>query len=139
MKKITFEQWKNHYVDVPFIKENYDLLESMEVPIECILYSQDSWFLPKTKFVRVFTFGSWYEILEDDYIKNEHYILVSDFEYKGTNKGKDFENALRKLYDFVIEKNITKNNLDRFEVIDKKSHVITKDNMTSDYYSRPKD
>ena len=139
MKKITFEQWKNHYVDVPFIKENYDLLESMEVPIECILYSQDSWFLPKTKFVRVFTFGSWYEILEDDYVKNEHYILVSDFEYKGTNKGKDFENALRKLYDFVIEKNITKNNLERFEVIDKKSHVITKDNMTSDYYSRPKD
>ena len=139
MKKITFEQWKNHYVDVPFIKENYDLLESMEVPIECILYSQDSWFLPKTKFVRVFTFGSWYEILEDDYIKNEHYILVSDFEYKGTNKGKDFENALRKLYDFVIEKNITKNNLERFEVIDKKSHVITKDNMTSTYYSKPKD
>ena len=138
MKKITFDQWKNHFVDVPFIKENYDLLESMEVPIECILYSQDSWFLPKTKFVRVFTFGSWYEILEDDYLKNEHYILVSDFEYKGTNKGKDFENALRKLYDFVIEKNITKNNLDRFEVIDKKSHVITKDNMTSDYYSRPK-
>ena len=138
MKKITIDQWINHFVDVPFIKENYDLLESMEVPIECILYSQDSWFLPKTKFVRVFTFGSWYEILEDDYIKNEHYILVSDFEYKGTNKGKDFENALRKLYDFVIEKNITKNNLERFEVIDKKSHVITKDNMTSDYYSRPK-
>ena len=139
MKKITFDQWKNHFVDVPFIKENYDLLESMEVPIECILYSQDSWFLPKTKFVRVFTFGSWYEILEDDYIKNEHYILVSDFEYKGTNKGKDFENALRKLYDFVIEKNITKNNLERFETIEKKSHVITIDNMTSDYYSKPKD
>ena len=138
MKKITFEQWKNHYVDVPFIKENYDLLESMEVPIECILYSQDSWFLPKTKFVRVFTFGSWYEILEDDYIKNEHYILVSDFEYKGTNKGKDFENALKKLYDFVIEKNITKNNLERFETIDKKSHVITIDNMTSMYHSKPK-
>ena len=139
MKKITFDQWKNHFVDVPFIKENYDLLESMEVPIECILYSQDSWFLPKKKFVRVFTFGSWYEILEDDYVKNEHYILVSDFEYKGTNKGKDFENALKKLYDFVIEKNITKNNLERFEVIDKKSHVITKDNMTSTYYSKPKD
>tara|TARA_R100001129_G_scaffold159757_1_gene124079 strand:- start:270 stop:554 length:285 start_codon:yes stop_codon:yes gene_type:complete len=26
----------------------------------------------------------------------------------------------------------------RFETIDKKTHVITKDNMTSDYYSRPK-
>ena len=139
MKKITFEQWKNHYVDVPFIKENYDLLESMEVPIECILYSQDSWFLPKTKFVRVFTFGSWYEILEDDYLKNEHYILVDDFEYMGTDKGENFENALKKLYDFVIEKNITKNNLERFETIDKKSHVITIDNMTSDFYSKPKD
>ena len=139
MKKITFDQWKNHFVDVPFIKENYDLLESMEVPIECILYSQDSWFLPKTKFVRVFTFGSLYEILEDDYLKNEHYILVDDFEYMGTDKGENFENALKKLYDFVIEKNITKNNLERFEVIDKKSHVITIDNMTSDYYSKPKD
>ena len=139
MKKITFEQWKNHYVDVPFIKENYDLLESMEVPIECILYSQDSWFLPKTKFVRVFTFGSWYEILEDDYLKNEHYILVDDFEYMGTDKGENFENALKKLYDFVIEKNITKNNLERFETIEKKSHVITIDNMTSDFYSKPKD
>ena len=111
MRKITFEQWKNHYVDVPFIKENYDLLESMEVPIECICYSQDSLFIPKTKFVRVFTFGSWYEILEDDYVKNEHYILVDDFEYMGTDKGENFENALKKLYDFVIEKNITKNNL----------------------------
>ncbi len=106
MKKITFDQWKNHFVDVPFIKENYALLESMEVPTECILYSQDT-SDGKTKFIRVFTFGSWYEILEN----NDHYILVSDFEYMGTNKGKDFENALKKLYDFVIEKNITKNNI----------------------------
>ena len=27
----------------------------------------------------------------------------------------------------------------RFEVIDKKSHVITKDNMTSTYHSKPKE
>ena len=105
MKKITFEQWKNHYVDVPFIKENYDLLESMEVPIECIIYSQES-SDGKTKFIRVFTFGSWYEILEN----NDHYILVSDFEYMGTNKD-DIDDALKELYDFVISKNITKNNL----------------------------
>ena len=32
-------------------------------------------------------------------------------EYMGTDKGENFENALKKLYDFVIEKNITKNNL----------------------------
>ena len=104
MKKITFDQWKNHYVDVPFIKENYDLLESMEVPIECILYSQDSWFLPKTKFVRVFTFGSWYEILKD----NRHYILVCDFEYIGEEK-EEIEKGLKELYEYVISKNITKN------------------------------
>ena len=105
MKKITFEQWKNHYVDVPFIKENYDLLESMEVPIECIFHSQDC-SDGKTKFIRVFTFGSWHEILEN----NDHYILVSDFEYMGTNKD-DIDDALKELYDFVISKNITKNNL----------------------------
>ena len=63
MKKITFEQWKKHYVDVPFIKENYDLLEQMEVPIDCILPSQE---VAPTKNVRVFTFGSWYEILKDN-------------------------------------------------------------------------
>ena len=104
MKKITFDQWKNHYVDVPFIKENYELLESMEVPIDCILPSQD---ISPTKYVRVFTFGSWYEILEN----NKHYILVEFFEYMGTNQGKNFEDGLKKLYDFVIENNITKNNL----------------------------
>ena len=104
MKKITFEEWKNHYYDVPFIKENYDLLESMQVPIDCILPSQE---VAPTRSVRVFTFGSWYEILEN----NEHYILVDGFEYMGTNQDKDFENALKKLYDFVIEKNITKNNI----------------------------
>ena len=82
----------------------------MEVPIDCISGGINFGNIPP-KYIRVFTFGSWYEILEDDYVKNEHYILVSDFEYKGTNKGKDFENALKKLYDFVIEKNITKNNI----------------------------
>jgi len=105
MKKITFDQWKNHFVDVPFIKENYDLLESMEVPIECIIYSQDC-SDGKTKFIRVFTFGSWYEILES----GDHYILVGDYEYMGTNQD-DIDDALKELYDFVIEKNITKNNL----------------------------
>ena len=29
--------------------------------------------------------------------------------------------------------------LKRFQLIDKKSHIILKDNMTSDYYSKPKD
>ena len=38
-----------------------------------------------------------------------------------------------------IEGFLITNKSKRFEVIDKKSHVITKDNMTSTYYSKPKD
>ena len=105
MKKISFEEWKSHYLDVPFIEENYKLLESMEVPLDLIICSQDT-NDGKTKYVRVFTFGSWYEILENE----KHYILVSDYEYMGTNKD-DIEDALKELYNFVIDKNITKNNL----------------------------
>ena len=101
MKKPSFEQWKKHYVDVPFIKENYDLLESMQVPIDCILPSQE---VAPTKNVRVFTFGSWYEILKD----NQHYFLIGDFEYMG-KKEEEIEKGLKELYDFVISKNVTKN------------------------------
>ena len=101
MKKLSFEEWKTHYVDVPFIKENYDLLESMEVPIDCILPSQD---ISKAKCIRVFTFGSWYEILKD----NRHYILVCDFEYIGEEK-EEIEKGIKELYNYVISKNVTKN------------------------------
>ena len=101
MKKLSFEKWKNHYYDVPFIKENYDLLESMEVPIDCITPSQG---VAPTKNVRVFTFGSWYEILKD----NRHYFLIGDFEYIG-NEEKEIEKGLKKLYEYVISKNINKN------------------------------
>ena len=101
MKKPSFEQWKNSFYDVPFIKENYNLLESMQVPIDCILPSQE---VAPTRSVRVFTFGSWYEILKD----NRHYILVCDFEYIGEEK-EEMEKGLKKLYDYVISKNVTKN------------------------------
>tara|TARA_R100000234_G_scaffold47300_1_gene28295 strand:- start:866 stop:1180 length:315 start_codon:yes stop_codon:yes gene_type:complete len=101
MKKPSFEEWKNHYYDVPFIKENYDLLESMQIPIDCILPSQE---VAPTRSVRVFTFGSWYEILKD----NRHYILVCDFEYIGEKK-EEIEKGLKELYNYVISKNVTKN------------------------------
>ena len=101
MKKLSFEKWKNHFYDVPFIKENYNLLESMGVPIDCITPSQE---VAPTKNIRVFTFGSWYEILKD----NRHYILVCDFEYIGEEK-EEIEKGLKELYDYVISKNVTKN------------------------------
>ena len=101
MKKPSFEEWKNSFYDVPFIEENYNLLESMQVPIDCILPSQE---VAPTKSVRVFTFGSWYEILKD----NQHYFLIGDFEYMG-KKEEEIEKGLKELYDFVISKNVTKN------------------------------
>jgi len=107
MKKISFEEWKSHYYDVPFIKENYDLLESMEVPIDCISQSQD---ITKTKYVRVFTFGSWHEILEN----GESYFLHSYlgdkvYDYIGKDE-KRIETSLIHLYRYVISSNLYKKN-----------------------------
>ena len=111
MKKISFEEWKSHYYDVPFIKENYDLLESMEVPIDCISPSQDT-SDGKTKYVRVFTFGSWHEILEN----GESYFLHSYlgdkvYDYIGKDE-KEIEKNLKDLYEYVISYELyEKNNL----------------------------
>ena len=113
MKKVSFEQWKKHYVDVPFIKENYDLLESMEVPIDCILPSQD---INPTKYVRVFTFGSWHEILEngDSYFFHP-YLGIDEYDYIGSDK-KEIEKNLKDLYGYVILENIKKNNVELIEI-----------------------
>jgi len=106
MKKLSFEQWKKHYVDVPFIKENYDLLESMEVPIDCILPSQE---IAPTRSVRVFTFGSWYEILENgDHYFMHPYLGDKEYDYIGKDE-KEIEKNLKDLYEYVIFKNVTKN------------------------------
>tara|TARA_R100001224_G_C3962117_1_gene129511 strand:+ start:63 stop:392 length:330 start_codon:yes stop_codon:yes gene_type:complete len=107
MKKITFEEWKNHFYDVPFIKENYDLLESMQVSIDCISPSQE---ISKTKFIRVFTFGSWHEILEngDSFFMHPYLPIEKEYDYIGKDK-KEIEKNLKDLYDYVISKNVTKN------------------------------
>jgi|TARA_R100000149_G_scaffold49672_1_gene20537 hypothetical protein len=106
MKNPSFEEWKNHYYDVPFIKENYDLLESMQVSIDCILPSQE---ISRTKFIRVFTFGSWHEILENGNSYFLHsYLGDKEYDYIGDDK-KEIEKNLKDLYDYVISKNVTKN------------------------------
>jgi len=109
MKKLSYEKWKNHYYDVPFIKENYDLLESMEVPIDCISGGINFGNIP-TKYIRVFTFGSWYEILEsgDHYFLHSYLEMDKEYDYIGKDE-KEIEKNLKDLYKYVISKNISKN------------------------------
>mgnify|MGYP003137799039 FL=1 len=113
MKMLTFEEWKNHYYDVPFIEENYDLLESMDVPIDCIKPSQD---ISKAKCIRVFTFGSWYEILENgDHYFFHPYLGDKEYDYIGKDE-KEIEKNLKDLFEYVTFKsklgtNFSKNNL----------------------------
>ena len=111
MKKISFEEWKNHFYDVPFIKENFPLLESMGVDTYMVNCSQDTED-GKTKIIRVFTFGSWYEILEN----GDHYFLHSYlgdkvYDYIGKDE-KEIEKNLKDLYEYVISYELyEKNNL----------------------------
>tara|TARA_A100001391_G_scaffold107010_1_gene71767 strand:+ start:225 stop:617 length:393 start_codon:yes stop_codon:yes gene_type:complete len=115
MKKVSFEEWKNHFVDVPYIKENFDLLESMDVGIEFIECSQD---ISKTKYIRVFTFGSWYEILEngDSYFFHP-YLGIDEYDYIGSDK-KEIEKNLKDLYGYVILEDIKKNHVEFIEIED---------------------
>ena len=113
MKKVSFEEWKSHYYDVPFIKENYNLLESMEVPIDCILPSQE---ISPTKFVRVFTFGSWYEILENgDHYFHHPYLGIDEYDYIGSDKN-EIEKNLKDLYGYVILQDIKKNHVEFIDI-----------------------
>ena len=107
MKKVSFEVWKNSFYDVPYIKENFDLLESMDVGIEFIECSQD---VSKTKYIRVFTFGSWYEILENgDHYFFHPYLGDKEYDYIGKDE-KEIEKNLKDLYGYVISNNLYKKN-----------------------------
>ena len=81
MENLSFEKWKNNFYDVPFIKENYDLLESMEVDINCIIPGSNTG--NKTKFIRVFTFGGWFEILDNgDFYFFQNFFFLLELTYR---------------------------------------------------------
>lgn len=85
MKKITFEQWKKDYEDIPYIKENYKKIhEDYGIPFECInggkgkecfreeaLYELSPY---TTICLRVFKHGGFYEIC----LNSQYYLLLGN-------------------------------------------------------------
>ena len=95
MKKISYEKWESRFYDVPFIKPNFDLLESMGVDTYMVNCSQDT-SDGKTKYVRVFHFGGWYEILEN----GNHYLLLGNEDWM--SKEEEVIKTMKKeLYDWA--------------------------------------
>ena len=101
MKKITFEKWESKFYDVPFIKPNFDLLENMGVGVETVSWSQDTED-GKTKFIRVFHYGGWYEILENGnhYFVNAY--LKGDQDYIGKDEEK-IKHYKKELFKWCID------------------------------------
>ena len=97
MKKLTFEKWKSKFYDVPFIKPNFDLLESMGVDTYMVNCSQDTED-GKTKFVRVFHYGGWYEILEN----GNHYLLLGNNDWLGKDEEK-IKHYKKELFKWCID------------------------------------
>ena len=101
MKKITFEEWESRFYDVPFIKPNFDLLKSMGVDTYMVNCSQDTE-EGKTKYVRVFYYGGWYEILENGnhYFVNAY--LEGDQDYIGKDEEK-IKHYKKELFNWCID------------------------------------
>ena len=86
MTKITFEEWKKDYEDIPYIKQNYKKIhEEHGIPKECI-NGGENWISLKnsgelysisphtTICVRVFKHGGYYEIL----LNSKYYLVLGN-------------------------------------------------------------
>jgi len=113
MKKLSYEKWESKFYDVPFIKENFKLLESMGVDTYMVNCSQET-SDGKTKFVRVFHYGGWYEILDNErhYFVNAY--LEGDQDYIGKDEQK-IKHYKRELFNWCIDMGIIE-----IEDVDKK-------------------
>ena len=65
MTKITFEEWKKNYKDIPFIEENFKELENHGIDVGFMKERMEYVIYPKIKYVRVFLYGGYYEIDEE--------------------------------------------------------------------------
>ena len=64
MTKITFEEWKNNYKDIPFLEKNFLEMEDHGVDVQFIKETSEP---NPTKTVRVFLYGGYYEIDHDGF------------------------------------------------------------------------
>jgi len=83
MTKITFEEWKKDYEDIPYIKQNYKKIhEEIGIPKECInggegimlANSEGQIDQHTTICVRVFKHGGFYEIT----LNSKYYLLLGN-------------------------------------------------------------
>ena len=76
MKKITFQEWKKNFEDIPYIKENYKKIhEDYGIPKECINGGDNYELSPTTTIcVRVFKYGGFYEI----WLNSQYYLLLGN-------------------------------------------------------------
>ena len=83
--KVSFEEWKKDYEDIPYIKENYKKIhEDYGIPFECInggkgkeCFREDAHYelSPYTTIcVRVFKHGGYYEIC----LNSQYYLLLGN-------------------------------------------------------------
>ena len=83
MTKITFEEWKKDYEDIPYIKQNYKKIhEEHGIPKDCINGGEDIMLANSegevdkhtTICVRVFKHGGYYEIC----LNSQYYLILGN-------------------------------------------------------------
>ena len=83
--KVSFEEWKKNYEDIPYIKENYKKIhEDYGIPFECInggkgkeCFREDAYYelSPYTTIcLRVFKHGGFYEIC----LNSQYYLMLGN-------------------------------------------------------------
>ena len=72
MTKITFEEWKKNYKDIPFLEKNFLEMEDYGVDVDQIKEKNQANIIDNpnqcvTKTVRVFLYGGYYELDHDGF------------------------------------------------------------------------
>ena len=82
--KVSFEEWKKDFVDIPYIKQNYKKIhEEYGIPRECINGDDDYYLDPHTTIcIRIFKHGGFYEIC----LNSQYYLLLENQDWLEDSK-----------------------------------------------------